>query len=101
MEAGTIERIRKITSAIDHHIGVLRGHGLDHAALMLDMARIDLESRVNAISEDEFTEFCRALERRDAGTTPAARRRKCAAPRSARDGLLDRRHQLFQRKRLG
>jgi hypothetical protein len=100
MEAGRIEQIREITSAIDHHIAVLRDHGLKHAALMLGMARLDLEAQVNSISEDEFAEFCRALEKRNAGgATPAARRR--ASARSPRDGLLDRRDQLFQRKRLG
>jgi len=102
MEAGTIEQIREITSAIDHHIAVLRDHGLQHAALMLGMARLDLETQVNSISDDEFTEFCRALEKREAGgENPAARRRAGSASRSARDGLLHRRHQLFQRKRLG
>jgi hypothetical protein len=101
MEARTREQIRAITSAIDRHIGILRGHGLDQAALMLDMVRIDLQSQVNSITHEEFVEFCRALEKRQTAAAPAPRRRKACAPRSASDGLFDRRHQLLERKRLG
>jgi hypothetical protein len=101
MEARTREQIKAIASAIDHHIGILRGHGLQHAALMLDMARIDIESRINSISEDEFSELCRALERRQNGEIAAPRRCARAVARSSRNGLLDRRPQLSERRRLG
>jgi hypothetical protein len=105
MQRGVNEQIRQITSAIDHHIAVLRDHGLNQAALMLGMAQLDLLATVNSISDDEFAEFCRALERRaaDGGkkSLPLARRRCGAAPRSPRQGLLDRRSQLLDRERLG
>ena len=105
MQRGVTEQINEIASAIDRHIAVLRDHGLNDAALMLDMARLDLRAQVNSISDDEFVEFCRALERRQADgckdPVPVARRRCGAAARSPRHGHLPRGHQLLERERLG
>jgi hypothetical protein len=99
MEADAIERIRRVASALDRHIAVLSDLGLTDAVMMLGMARLDLEARINSISDDEFAEFCRALEKREADRAAASRRRTTS--RSTRHCLLNRRHKLSKRKGLG
>jgi hypothetical protein len=56
------ERLRPVLAAIDDHIDVLRGLGLDDTAQLLAIARLDLQMRLHGISHEELDALCEALE---------------------------------------
>jgi hypothetical protein len=76
MGQNTDERLERAIAAIDELIALVRETGLNQSALFLDMARLQLQLDLNGITDDEFGQFCAALEQRQflAGATerPAA-----------------------------
>jgi hypothetical protein len=75
MEASTTTRLNDIVAALDAHVRHVRRLGLKQSALLLEMAKLDLQMRIHGITDVELDELCKAVERRgddvpDAAPTP-------------------------------
>jgi hypothetical protein len=105
MSRASSEKIAAISAAIARQIEELQGLGYTDAALMLRMARVEMLTRANCISDEEFRQLCATLEG-STGDHPAAapvtdrRRVRGDGARLTRHGVLDGGDQLLQRKRL-
>lgn len=62
MTADISEQLQAIISAADNHIKVLRAFGLEGTAAMFAIAKLDLQTKLHEISDDELNAFCEALE---------------------------------------
>ncbi len=56
------EQLQAILAAVDDHMEVLRGFGLDSTARMLAIAKLDLQMRLHGISDEELSALCEVLE---------------------------------------
>jgi hypothetical protein len=63
MEASTTTRLSDIVAALDAHVRHVRRLGLKQTALLLDMAKLDLQMRIHDITDVELNELCKAVER--------------------------------------
>jgi hypothetical protein len=63
MEASTTTRLSDIVAALDAHVRDVRRLGLKQTALLLDMAKLDLQMRIHGITDVELDELCKAVER--------------------------------------
>ena len=55
------ERLQAIISAAENHISVLRTLGLEDTARIFAIAKLDLQTKLHGISDDELTAFCEAV----------------------------------------
>jgi hypothetical protein len=65
MEQSKAIRLSKLVETIDGQIAQLQTEGLPHTALLLEMARLDLQTRLHDISEQELKELCLAIEQEE------------------------------------
>jgi hypothetical protein len=63
MEASTTTRLSDIVAALDAHVRHVRRLGLKQTALLLEMAKLDLQMRIHDITDVELDELCKAVER--------------------------------------
>jgi len=62
MEQSKAIRLNELIATFGEQITQLQTEGLPHTALLLEMARLDLQTRLHDISEHELKELCRAIE---------------------------------------
>ena len=65
MEASMATRLSDIVTALDVHVRYVRRMGLKHSALLLEMAKLDLQMRIHKITDAELDELCKVIERQD------------------------------------
>jgi hypothetical protein len=65
MEQSKAIRLSQLVETIDGHIAQLQTEGLSHTALLLELARLDLQTRLHDISEQELKELCLAIEQEE------------------------------------
>jgi hypothetical protein len=66
MEQSKAIRLSKLVETIDGQIAQLQVDGLADTALLLEMARLDLQTRLHDISAQELKDLCHAIENGDA-----------------------------------
>lgn len=64
MQPSRTERLNGIVAALSEYISEVRGYDMPETAVLLDMAKLDLQTRIHAISDREFRALCEAIERR-------------------------------------
>jgi hypothetical protein len=64
MQPSRTERLNGIVAALSEYIREVRGYDMPETAVLLDMAKLDLQTRIHAISDREFRALCEAIERR-------------------------------------
>ena len=64
MQSSRTERLNGIVAALSQYISEVRGYDMPETAVLLDMAKLDLQTRIHAISDREFRALCDAIERR-------------------------------------
>ena len=78
MGQNTDERLKRAIAALEELSALAHETGFGQSALFLDMARLQLQLDVNGITDDEFSQFCDAVENRKfvcgAGERPLASR---------------------------
>jgi hypothetical protein len=62
MEVKTTNDLENIMRSLDDHIAATKMRGLEVAAQLLAMAKLELQIAAHQISTSEFQEFCSALE---------------------------------------
>jgi hypothetical protein len=67
--------LASIIASLRRHIAFLRKRGWKESALLLEVARLDLQARSHAISDRELRALCTILGSRKARTTTAALKR--------------------------
>lgn len=65
--SNTIKHLEEVIAALDKHIGVVERAGLNMAALSLKMAKIEIQLKVNGISDEEFDAFVDVLVGKNLG----------------------------------
>ena len=71
MEASTTTRLSDIVAALDAYVRHVRRLGLRQTALLLEMAKLDLQMRIHDITDIELDALCKAIERQeDHGSEP-------------------------------
>jgi hypothetical protein len=53
--------LQVISSSLDSHIATLRSLGYADAAALLAIARLELQTKIHGISEDELRAVCEAI----------------------------------------
>jgi hypothetical protein len=56
------EKLQAIVSAAENHIRVLRTLGFEDTAGMFAIAKLDLQTKLHGISDEELNAFCEALD---------------------------------------
>ena len=56
------KRLDAIVTALDAHIELLRGYGLDETAALLAIAKLDLQIKIHGISDQELRALCEYIE---------------------------------------
>ena len=64
MNADTAKRLEEIVAVLDEHIAVLRDLGFSDSAMILRIAKLDLQTKIHGISEGELRALSDALEAR-------------------------------------
>jgi hypothetical protein len=64
MQPSRTEQLNGIVSALDEYINLVRGYQMEETAVLLDMAKLDLQMKIHSISDWEFHALCDALEDR-------------------------------------
>jgi hypothetical protein len=72
MEASMTTRLSDIVGGLDAYVRHVRKLGLKQSALLLEMAKLDLQMRIHDITEPELDALCRAIERQDEEASRAA-----------------------------
>ena len=62
MNEETAQRLQEIVAVLDQEIAALRALGLHETAMMLGIAKLDLQTRIHGISDDELRALTNALE---------------------------------------
>jgi hypothetical protein len=62
MQPSRTERLNGIVAALSEYISEVRGYDMPQTAVLLDMAKLDLQTRIHAISDREFRALCEAIE---------------------------------------
>jgi hypothetical protein len=65
MEQSKAIRLSKLVETINGQIAQLQVDGLADTALLLEMARLDLQTRLHDISAQELKDLCQAIENGD------------------------------------
>jgi hypothetical protein len=60
---GDSRRLQDLVTALDGHIRTVRAQGLDHAAALLCMARLELQLQIHGITDAELRALSEALAR--------------------------------------
>jgi hypothetical protein len=71
MNKETIDRLREIAAVLETQIMIARQFGLKDTALLLAMAKLDIDLKVNGISESELRALTDVLEARRAEASGA------------------------------
>ena len=66
MQPSRTEQLNGIVSALDEYITLVRAFQMEETAVLLDMAKLDLQMKIHSISDWEFHALCDALEDRHA-----------------------------------
>jgi len=66
MQPSRTEQLNGIVSALDEYINLVRAFQMEETAVLLDMAKLDLQMKIHSISDWEFHALCDALEDRHA-----------------------------------
>jgi hypothetical protein len=56
------EKLQAIIRAVENHISELRTLGFEDIAGIFTIAKLDLQTKLHGISDEELTAFCGALE---------------------------------------
>jgi hypothetical protein len=64
MQPSRTEQLNGIVSALDEYISLVRAYQMEETAVLLDMAKLDLQMKIHSISDWEFHALCDALEDR-------------------------------------
>jgi len=64
MQPSRTEQLNGIVSALDEYISLVRAFQMEETAVLLDMAKLDLQMKIHSISDWEFHALCDALEDR-------------------------------------
>jgi hypothetical protein len=75
------EQLSSIVAALTGYIDVVRSFHLRETAVLLDMAKLDLQMKIHAISDRELHALCEALEHHN---LRKRRRRKACMDRPGR-----------------
>jgi hypothetical protein len=81
MQPSRTEQLNGIVSALDEYISLVRAFQMEETAVLLDMAKLDLQMKIHSISDWEFHALCDALE--DRHVSPRAHNSE-ASPRPDR-----------------
>lgn len=65
MEASTTTRLSDIVAALEAYVRHVRELGLKQTALLLEMAKLDLQMRIHDITDIELDALCKAIERQE------------------------------------
>jgi len=84
MQSNRAELLSGIVAALSEYINVVRSCHLPETAVLLDMAKLDLQMKIHSISDLELQALCDALEGRRASSGGGAERRDIAI--GVRDG---------------
>lgn len=95
MQQSMDEPLEKAITLLDGLIALTKAHGLKDSALFLDMARLQLQLDLHGITDEEFGEFCDALENGTLAPGQVTRARGHGRPR--RDGELRAMRRAWQR----
>ena len=68
MQPDKTEQLNSIVAALTDYITVVRSFQLQETAVLLDMAKLDLQMKIHSISDRELQALCEALERQGAVT---------------------------------
>lgn len=73
MEQSKVTRLSKLVDVVDACIGQLRADGYAETALLFEMARLDLQTRLHDISAQDLKDLCSVIEKRGSriGASPA------------------------------
>jgi hypothetical protein len=74
------ERLEAVIRALDEQISLLRSSGLNDSARLLEMARLDLQMRMHAISDEELHALCAALHAEHGDSLEGAAAARESAP---------------------
>jgi hypothetical protein len=94
MEPSKVIRLSHVVETFDRLAATLRAEGLPETALLAEMARLDLQTRLHDISEHEFKGLCEAIENGDLVKRPSAGATGKAALLASRGGLVNARARL-------
>lgn len=75
MQPSRTEQLNGIVSALDEYISLVRAFQMEETAVLLDMAKLDLQMKIHSISDWEFHALCDALE--DGHGVPRAANADC------------------------
>jgi hypothetical protein len=78
MNANRARIIAAMIESLSSGIRVARAHALDQTAALLEMAKLDLQTELHGITDEEMHTFCRTVEAANEAATaapPAAQRR--------------------------
>jgi uncharacterized membrane protein YccC len=92
MEQSKVARLSKLLAMAEECITQLHADGFLHTAFLFEMARLDLQTRLHDISEQELKDLCTVIENRD------ARRKTRAHPRSFVDEATGARRSSARRR---
>src|SRR5215475_7018798 len=56
------EQLDRIVSALGKYISLVRAYHMEETAVLLNMARLDLQMKIHSISDSELQALCDALE---------------------------------------
>jgi hypothetical protein len=56
--------LQAVIEATNRHIKVLRSFGLDDTAKIFAIAKLDLQTKLHDISDEELEAFCQAVDRK-------------------------------------
>lgn len=87
METNMDERLEQALATLDDLIELVRAGGLTQSELFLDMAKLQLRLDLNGVTNEEFSAFCEAVDRKT-GTGARAKRKRTGHSRPRRDGEL-------------
>lgn len=76
MEQSKVTRLSRLVEVVDECIGQLRADGYAETALLFEMARLDLQTRLHDISTQDLKDLCAVIEKRGSrAAAPPVRQR--------------------------
>ncbi len=66
MQPSKTERLSGIVAALDEYIDLVRSYNMQETAVLLGMAKLDLQMKIHSVSDRELHALCDALEIRHA-----------------------------------
>jgi hypothetical protein len=90
MQPSKIERLKEIVAALNEYIGTVNSYDMQETAVLLGMAKLDLQMKIHSVSDRELHALCDALEtRRPRPSENGSRAEPVKSSRSRRQGLGD------------